>query len=61
MYRIYNGMATEIVTEFFHLRPHGQHNIRSWSDFALPIVRTVKYGIEIIRYLDPKIWESRAF
>ena len=51
-------MAPEIVTEIFPLRPQGQYNLRSWSDFTLPIVRTVNYGIESIRYLDPKIWES---
>ena len=52
MYRIYNGMAPEIVTEIFPLRPQGQYNLRSWSDFTLPIVRTVNYGIESIRYLE---------
>ena len=58
MFRIYNGMAPEIVTEIFPLRPQDQYNLRSWSDFTLPIVRTVNYGIESIRYLGPKIWES---
>ena len=58
MYRIYNGMAPEIVTEIFPLRPQGQYNLRSWSDFTLPIVRTVNYEIESMRYLGPKIWES---
>ena len=58
MYRIYNGMAREIVTEIFLLRPQGQHNLRSWSDFTLPIVRTVNYWIESIRYLGSKVWES---
>ena len=27
MYRIYNGMAPEIVTETFPLRPQGQYNL----------------------------------
>ena len=45
MYRIYNGMAPEIVTEIFPLRRQGQYNLRSWSDFTLPIVRTINYGI----------------
>ena len=58
MYRTYNGMAPEIVTEIFPLRPQGQYNLRSWFDFTLPIVRTINYGIESIRYLGPKIWES---
>ena len=55
---MYNGMAPETVTEIFPLRPQGQYNLRRWSDFTLPIVRTVNYGIESIRYLGPKIRES---
>ena len=51
-------MAPEIVTEAFLLKPQGQYNLRGWSNFTLPIVRTVNYGIESIRYLGPKIWES---
>ena len=51
-------MAPEIVTEIFPLKPQHQYNLRSWSDFALPIVRTVNYGIESIKYLGPKVWES---
>ena len=58
MYRIYNGIAPEIVTEIFPLRLQGQYNLRSWSGFTLLIVRTVNYGIESIRYLGPKIWQS---
>ena len=51
-------MAPEIVTEIFLLRPQDQYNLRNWSDFTLPTARTVNYGIESIRYLDPKICES---
>ena len=51
-------MAPEIVTEIFPLRPQGQYNLRSWSDFTLPIVRTVNSGIESIRYMGPEIQES---
>ena len=40
------------------LRPQGQYDRRSWCDFTIPIVRTVKYGTESIRYLGPKLWES---
>ena len=58
MYRIYNGMVPEIVPKNFFLRPQGQYNLRSWFEFTLPIVRIVNYGIENIRYLGPKIWES---
>ena len=56
-YGIYNVMGPEIMTEILPLRTRGQYNLRSWSDFTLPIVRTVNYGIESIRYLGHKIWE----
>ena len=55
---IYNGITPEIVTEIFPFRPQGQYNLRSCSDFTLPIVRTINYGIDSIRYLGQKIWES---
>ena len=58
MYRIFNGLAPQIVTEIFPLRPQGQYNLRNWSDFTLPNVKTVNYGLESLRYLGPKIWES---
>ena len=48
-------MAPKTVTETFPLRHQDQCNLRTWSDFTLPIVRTVNYGI---RYLGPKIWKS---
>ena len=51
-------MAPDIVAKSFSLRPQGQHNPKNWSDFTLPIVRTVKYGMESVRYLRPKILES---
>ena len=60
MYRICNGIAPEIVPKIFPLRPQGQCNLRSWSDFSLPIIRTVNYGIESIRYQSPKIRECIA-
>ena len=58
LYEIYNGMAPEIVTGILPSRRQDQYNLRSWSDFTLPIVRTVNYGIESIRYLGTKIWKS---
>ena len=58
MCRIYNGIAPQIVTEILPVRLQGQYNLRSWSGVTLLIVRTVNYGIESIRYLGPKIWQS---
>ena len=57
MYRIKNGLAPEIVAEIFPLRAKGRYNLKNWSDFMIPNVRTVNHGFESIRYLGPKIWE----
>ena len=51
-------MAPEIVIEFLPLRSQRQYNLRSWSNFTLLFARIVNYGIERIRYLGPKNWES---
>ena len=46
------------MTKIFPLIPQGQNHLKNSSDFTLRIVRTVKFAIESIRYLRPKIWES---
>ena len=46
MYRIYNGMALEIVREILPLRPQGQNNLRNWSDFTLPYQSTMGQKVQ---------------
>ena len=58
MYSVLNGMAQKIVTEIFPFRVKGQYNLRNWSHLTLLTVETANYGIESIRYLGLKIWES---
>ena len=58
MYRILNGMTQSVVTEIFPFRYKGQYNLRNWSDLTLLTVETANYGIESMRYLGLKIWES---
>ena len=58
MYRIHNGMAPENCDGNFPFKTPRTINLRSWFNFTLPIIRTVNYEIESIRYLGPEIWES---
>ena len=60
IYRIYNIQlhGPRYCNINFPLRPQDQYNLRSSFDFILPIIRTVNYEIESIRYSGWKIWES---
>ena len=51
-------MAPEVVTEISPLRPQDKYKLGNRFDFTLSFYRTVNYGVESIRYLGPKIWES---
>ena len=45
------------MNEIITLRDQSQYNLRNWTYFDFPKVRTVNYGSESIRYFDPKIWD----
>ena len=45
------------MNEIFTLRHQNQYNLRNWTYFDVPKVRTVNHGFESVRYLGPKIWE----
>ena len=48
-----------MMTDIFPFRHQGQcSNLGNWSDFNLPNVRTINYGVEKITCLGPTIWES---
>ena len=57
MYKIYHGISPTIMNEIFALRHQNEYNIRNWTYFDTPKVRTVNHGSESVRYLGPKIWE----
>ena len=57
MYKIYNGISPTIMNAILKLRHRNLYNIRSWTDFDVPKIRTVKHSPESFRYLGPKIWE----
>ena len=57
MYKIYHDILTTIINEIFTLRHQNQYNLRCWTHFDVPKVRTVNHGSDSARYLCPKIWE----
>ena len=57
MYKVYHGISPTIMNEIFTLRHQNQYNLRNWTYFDAPKVRTVNHGSESVRYLGSKIWE----
>ena len=57
MYKIYHGISPTIMNEIFTLRHQNQYNLRNWTYFDAPKVRTVNHGSESVRYFGSKIWE----
>ena len=54
MFKVYRGMSPPFFIELF-CRLDISYNLRSNSNFALPNVKSVFHGSEIITYLGPKI------
>ena len=45
------------MNEIFTLRHQNQYNLRNWTYFYFPKVRTVNHGSEGVKNLSPRIWE----
>ena len=56
MYKVKNNLSTSIIADLFEQRNEPHYNIRNWSQFSLPAIRTVYCGSESIYFLGPKIW-----
>ena len=46
------------MQEVFLVKEQGNYNLRNQTYFLIPQVKSVNYGSESIRFLEPKIWES---
>ena len=55
MYKIKNGLSTEILSNILTQRTQNHYNLRNASDFQIPFVPTVYHGTESISYIGPKI------
>ena len=46
------------MQEVFQIKDPGHYSLRNQRDFVIPAVKLVNYGLESIRFLGRKIWES---
>ena len=46
------------MQKVFLVKEQGNYNLRNQTDFVIPQVKSVNYGLESIHVLGPKIWES---
>ena len=58
MFKVYTKTSPEIMQEVFQIKDRGHYLLRNPRDFVIPTVKSVNYGLESIRFLGPKIWES---
>ena len=58
MFKVPIKSSPQIMQEVFPLKEQIHYSLRTQTDFEIPHVKTVNYGLESIRFLGPKIWES---
>ena len=58
MFKVHTKTSPEIMQEVFLVKEQGNCNLRNQADFVIPQVKSVNHGLESIRFLGPKIWES---
>ena len=59
MFRAHTKTSPEIMQEVFLVKKQGNYyNLQNQTDFVIPQVKSVKYSLESIWVLGPKIWES---
>ena len=58
MFKVANKTSPEIMQEVFQIKDQGYYFLKTQRDFVIPPVKSVNYGLESIRFLGPKIWET---
>ena len=58
MYKVVNGITTEITNEIFKLREETHYHLRHTTQFLVNPIHSVFNGSESASYLGPKIWEQ---
>ena len=56
LFKIKNGLSNDIMTQLICKRNSVGYSLRSQTDFSLPQVKSVNYGLKALRYFGPKIW-----
>ena len=57
MFKVFNGLSSEIVNNIFQYREEVPLNFRQKSEFHIPPVQTIFNGTKSIKFFRPKIWE----
>ena len=58
MFKAYTKTSPEKMHEVFLVKKQGNYNLRNQTDFVIPQVKCVYYGLESIRVSGPKTWKS---
>ena len=58
MFKVYTKTSPDIMQKVFLVKKQVNYNLGNQTDFEIPQVKSVNYGLESIRVLGPKIWES---
>ena len=58
MFQVHTKTSPEKMQKVFHVKEQGNYNLRNQTDFVIPQVKSVNHGLESVRCLGPKIWES---
>ena len=60
MFKLHIKVQTspKIMQEVFQVKEKRNYNLQIQTDFLIPPVKIVNHGLERIRFLGPKIWES---
>ena len=57
MFKVHTKTSPEIIKVYL-VKEQGNYNLRNQTDFVIPQVKSVNHGLESVRFLGPKIWES---
>ena len=56
LYKILNGLSPDIMQDIFETKSN-YYNIRNAPGFSSRNIKTVRYGLQTISYMAPKIWD----
>ena len=56
MYKILNGLSPDIMQDIFEIKSN-YYNTRNAPAFSSRNIKTVRYGLQTISYMAPKIWD----
>ena len=56
MYKMLNGLSSDIMQDIFETKSN-YYNTRNAPTFSSRNIKTVRYGLQTISYMAPKIWD----